>query len=77
LSNAVGLYVVLLEVLLFMPNSLNIFWFSSIRRLKLEYQIRRVRSCFNYVIELNQKMLILKRFVSKGFFMWWWQLNCL
>jgi hypothetical protein len=28
---------------------------------KIEYQTRRVRCCFNRVIELNQKMLILKR----------------
>jgi hypothetical protein len=32
---------------------------------KIEYQKRRVRSCFNRVIELNQKMLILKRFITK------------
>ena len=32
---------------------------------KIEYQIRRVGSCFNRVVELNQKMLILKRFVTK------------
>ena len=31
---------------------------------KIEYQTRRVRSCFNRVIELNQKMLILKRFIG-------------
>jgi hypothetical protein len=30
---------------------------------KMEYQTRRVRSCFNRMIELNQKMLILKRFL--------------
>jgi hypothetical protein len=35
---------------------------------KIEYQTRRVRSCFNRVIELNRKMLILKRFVTKIFF---------
>jgi hypothetical protein len=35
---------------------------------KITYQIRRVRSCFNRVIELNQKMLILKRFIAKKFF---------
>jgi hypothetical protein len=35
---------------------------------KIEYQTRRVRSCFNHVIELNQKMLILKRFVTKRLF---------
>jgi hypothetical protein len=32
---------------------------------KIEYETRRVRSCFNRVIELNQKMLILKRFIAK------------
>jgi hypothetical protein len=32
---------------------------------KIEYQTRRVRSCFNRVIELNRQMLILKRFVTK------------
>jgi hypothetical protein len=36
---------------------------------KTEYQTRRVRSCFNRVIELNQKMLILKRFVTKSVFL--------
>jgi hypothetical protein len=35
---------------------------------KTEYQTRRVRSCFNRVIELNQKMLILKRIVTKSVF---------
>jgi hypothetical protein len=35
---------------------------------KIEYQTRRVRSCFNRVIELNRKMLILKRFVTKSVF---------
>ena len=35
---------------------------------KKEYQTRRVRSCFNRVIELNPKMLILKIFVTKSFF---------
>jgi hypothetical protein len=33
---------------------------------KIENQTRRVSSCFNRVIELNQKMLILKRFVTKN-----------
>jgi hypothetical protein len=36
---------------------------------KIEYQTRRVKSCFNRVIELNQKMLILKRFVAKSVFL--------
>ena len=36
---------------------------------KIEYQTRRVRTCVNRVIELNQKMLILKRFVTKGGFL--------
>jgi hypothetical protein len=35
---------------------------------KIEYQTRRVRSCFNRVIELNQKMLILKVLLQKVFF---------
>jgi len=35
---------------------------------KIEYQTRRVGSCFNRVIELNKKMLILKRFVTKSAF---------
>ena len=34
---------------------------------KIEYQTHRVGSCFNRVIELNQKMLILKRFVTKNY----------
>jgi hypothetical protein len=33
--------------------------------MKKIYQTRRVNSCFNRVIELNQKMLILKIFVAK------------
>jgi hypothetical protein len=36
---------------------------------EIEYQTRRVNSCFNRVIELNQKMLILKRFVTKRAFL--------
>ena len=36
---------------------------------QIEYQTRRVKSCFNRVIELNQKMLILKRFVAKSVFL--------
>jgi hypothetical protein len=35
---------------------------------KIEYQTPRVRSSFNRAIELNQKMLILKKFVTKSFF---------
>ena len=35
---------------------------------KITYQTRRVRSCFNRVIELNEKMLILKRFIGKQIF---------
>ena len=31
---------------------------------KIEYQTRRVRPSFNCVIGLNQKMLILKTFVT-------------
>ena len=33
---------------------------------KIKYQTRRMVSCFNRVIELNQNMLILKRFVTKN-----------
>jgi hypothetical protein len=37
---------------------------------EMKYWIYRVKSRFNRVIELNQKMLILKRFVTKNdFFM--------
>jgi hypothetical protein len=36
---------------------------------KIEYQTRRVRSFFNRVIEMNQKMLILKRFVTKSVYL--------
>ena len=36
---------------------------------KIKYQIRRVGSCFNRVVELNQKMLILKRLVTKHDFL--------
>ena len=35
---------------------------------KIEYQTRRVGSCFNRVIELNHKMLILKRFITNNDF---------
>jgi hypothetical protein len=42
---------------------------NSSKMKKTEYQTRRVRSCFNCVIELNQKMLILKRFVTKSVFL--------
>ena len=35
---------------------------------KIKFQTRRVGSCFNHVIELNEKMLILKRFVTKNVF---------
>ena len=35
---------------------------------KIEDQTYRVRFCLNHVIELNQKMLILKRIVSKSVF---------
>jgi hypothetical protein len=35
---------------------------------KIKYQTYRIRSGFNRVIELNQKMLILKRFVTKNDF---------
>jgi hypothetical protein len=36
---------------------------------KIKFQTRRVGSCFNHVIELNMKMLILKRFVAKNVFL--------
>jgi hypothetical protein len=36
---------------------------------KIKYQARRVTSCFDRVIELNQKLLILKRFVAKSVFL--------
>ena len=36
---------------------------------KLKYWIYRVESGFNRVIELNEKMLILKRFVTKNDFL--------
>ena len=32
---------------------------------KIEYQTHRARSCFNREIELNEKKLILKRFIGK------------
>ena len=35
---------------------------------KIEYQTCPVGSCFDRVIELNQKMLILKRFAKKKIF---------
>ena len=36
---------------------------------KQKYSTRRVGSGFNLVIELNQNMLILKRFVTKNNFL--------
>jgi hypothetical protein len=36
---------------------------------ELKYLMYSVRSRFNRVIELNQKMLILKRFVTKNDFL--------
>jgi hypothetical protein len=35
---------------------------------KIKYQTHRMRSCSNRVIELNLKMLILARFVTKNDF---------
>jgi hypothetical protein len=35
---------------------------------KIDYQTRRVWTCVNRVIELNPKMLILKRFVTRSGF---------
>jgi hypothetical protein len=35
---------------------------------KIKYLKHRVGICFNHVIELNQKMLILTRFVAKNDF---------
>ena len=35
---------------------------------KIKYQTRGMESCFYRVIELNQKMLILTRFVTKNDF---------
>jgi hypothetical protein len=32
---------------------------------KMEFQKHRVSSCSNRLIELNEKMLILKRFIGK------------
>jgi hypothetical protein len=37
---------------------------------KITYETRHIRSCFNRLIELNQKMLILKRFIAKDDFVW-------
>ena len=35
---------------------------------KIEYQMYRVASCFNLVIELKQKMLILSQFATRNCF---------
>jgi hypothetical protein len=35
---------------------------------KIKYQMYRVSSCFNRVIELHQKMLILSKFLAKNYF---------
>ena len=42
-------------------------WGISSKIEKIEYQTRRVMSCFNRVIELNQKMLIWKDLLLKVF----------
>jgi hypothetical protein len=55
----------------------NFFFMSGSRKLMLnifkngekkKYLKHRVGICFNHVIELNQKMLILARFVTKNDF---------
>jgi hypothetical protein len=46
------------------PKTINIKQYSSTDN--FSYQTRRARSCFNYVIELNQKMLMFKTFVTKN-----------
>ena len=52
-------------------------WIST-KMEKIKYQKHRVGFCVNLVFDLNQKMLILKRCVTKNdFVLWWWQLNCL
>jgi hypothetical protein len=35
---------------------------------KIKYLKHRMGICFNHVIELDQKMLILARFVTKNYF---------
>jgi hypothetical protein len=35
---------------------------------KIKYKMYRVTSCFNRVIELNQKMLILSKCLTKNYF---------
>jgi hypothetical protein len=36
---------------------------------KIKYEMYRIASCFNRVIELKQKMLILLEFVTKNVFL--------
>jgi hypothetical protein len=36
---------------------------------KIKYQMYHVTYCFNRVIELNQKMLILSKFLTKNYFL--------
>jgi hypothetical protein len=36
---------------------------------KIKYQMYRVTSCFNRVIELNQKMLILSKCLTRNYFL--------
>jgi hypothetical protein len=52
----------------FMSGSWKRCWIS-LKMVNIIYQKRRVGSGFNRVIELNQKILILKRFVSKNDFL--------
>ena len=37
---------------------------------KIKYKMYCGASCFNRVIELNQKMLILSKFLTKNYFLW-------
>ena len=49
-------------------------WFLTSRKNKqnsdkIKYQTFRMRSCVNHGIEVNQKMLILKGFITKNDFL--------
>jgi hypothetical protein len=42
---------------------------ECISKCRIKYQMYRVASCFNRVIEMNQKMLILSKFLPKNDFL--------
>ena len=48
---------------------MKLFMMNAFVNAEIKYEKYRVASCFNRVIELNQKMLILSRFLTKNDFL--------